>query len=449
MHYRMPLFDRYLVHAPLHEVSAVLSDDDLRQVCECRPLADAELDRIRSLLRRQPRHHPQVACGPFQPESLAIVTTRSCNLRCTYCYFDADGQDERHVDVDCCISMVDWMMEKAIAHGATELPIHFFGGEPFQAFEVIEAVVTHCERRCREAGIRPVLTATTNGLLAEPRARWVADHLHGLVLSLDGSREIHNRNRSTASGKGSFAAAARTADIMVARGVPLRLRACVTAASVSRMSPMAVWMARRWRPASIKFEPLTVNAASRTAGLQPPDPFDFARQWYAAYGRTAPLNISLVYHPVNPGQPRLSSCLVGHDVAVLHPDGGIHACYLDPVHWVRQNQDLSLGHVDAGNHVLVNPARVQAVRDTVADKPGCTGCFCRFSCAGGCHVTHRQQGNIRAYDDFCLATRTISACLMLDRMGAAEVARKLLGDTRSLSRLAFQEDDRFALPRHG
>ena len=85
---------------------------------------------------------------------------------------------------------------------------------------------------------------------------------------------------------------------------------------------------------------------------------------------------------------------------------------------------------------------VERVRQLVADKPRCQDCFCRWSCAGGCHVNHSYPGCSRAYDDFCIQTRLITACSLLDGLGFASLADGLVADGAEMQRLALRPSDR-------
>ena len=81
--------------------------------------------------------------------------------------------------------------------------VSFWGGEPLFALSLIRKVVDHVET-CR-AGAPISYAFTTNGtLIKEATARFLSAYKFQLLVSLDGPRHIHDRNRRGANGAGSF-----------------------------------------------------------------------------------------------------------------------------------------------------------------------------------------------------------------------------------------------------
>ena len=54
--------------------------------------------------------------------------------------------------------------------------------------------------------------------------------------------------------------------------------------------------------------------------------------------------------------------------------------------------ELSLGRVDATGAVRLNTRRLGAIARATAVKSRCEKCFCRYTCAGGCHVEQTPPG---------------------------------------------------------
>jgi hypothetical protein len=104
--------------------------------------------------------------------------------------------------------------------------------------------------------------------------------------------------------------------------------------------------------------------------------------------------------------------------------------------------DLNVGRLVRGGDVQLEPQRLEQIRRLAAEKPHCERCFCRWSCAGGCHVNHSHPGWSGEYDDFCIQTRLISACSLLDALGDAPAVRALLNNRPALQSLALRPSDR-------
>lgn len=125
----------------------------------------------------------------------SLYMTERCNLNCVYCY--------EHIKSDRCLSediardAIIQTFDRAVEEGMEYVEILFHGGEPFLAFERIKAIcdwVWSQEWPCKY-----VCYATTNGTLVHGEIKkWLYDNRHRFIagLSLDGTREMHNRNRS-------------------------------------------------------------------------------------------------------------------------------------------------------------------------------------------------------------------------------------------------------------
>jgi hypothetical protein len=91
--------------------------------------------------------------------------------------------------------------------------------------------------------------------------------------------------------------------------------------------------------------------------------------------------------------------------------------------------------------VAVDFEKIKQLRNLLYSKPRCAHCFCRFGCAGNCHVNCTYPGANQAYADFCVHTRIITACQLLEEMGQESIADELLDDEAALKHLALQKSD--------
>ena len=100
------------------------------------------------------------------------------------------------------ISCIDWIFDN-IPEDMCGVEIGFIGGEPLLEFNLIKRIVEYtCAKDTH--GIRYIFYATTNGTLLTPELRhWFIQHKNCFVLglSLDGTPDTHNKNRSNSFGK--------------------------------------------------------------------------------------------------------------------------------------------------------------------------------------------------------------------------------------------------------
>ncbi|MCB2142716.1 MAG: 4Fe-4S cluster-binding domain-containing protein, partial [Rhodobacteraceae bacterium] len=96
--------------------------------------------------------------------------------------------------------------------------IVFFGGEPLSNLGLIRDVVDHAEPRFAALGKAVNFSLTTNAtLLNEGVVDWLDAHRVGLTVSMDGPKALHDKNRKTVGGKGSYDAVAAKARMLLSR----------------------------------------------------------------------------------------------------------------------------------------------------------------------------------------------------------------------------------------
>ena len=274
--------DRYLVYAPLHQFSAILDAGELSLFENAKSGAGGEIDRMVSeMVQRlgKPVGGLGIPRGTItSPLFLGFITTRGCNMKCNYCDFVPSGPVEDVMEFELARSGVDAYLRLLTKNGHTEGEIQFFGGEPFFRNTVVEAVVAYARNESMKRNMTISFNVTTNGLMSEKRAMWVADNFDTVVLSLDGAL-FQDRHRLLLNARGSHTLIDRTAKIISNGKSDLVIRACITRDSVEHLPDLAQEFANAYVPHSVCFEPLTSSVLSEANDLFPPDPVRFARQF--------------------------------------------------------------------------------------------------------------------------------------------------------------------------
>ena len=144
---------------------------------------------------------------------LTLEMTADCNFRCKYCiygehYPETRKWDSAVLDFDTAKKAVDYYMAGVLGkyrkNPNTYPTIGFYGGEPLLRFPVIRQIVEYIDR---EYTVFPEIlyTITTNGyLLTDEIGDFMTEHSFSIIVSLDGHKENHDRNRVTADQKGTF-----------------------------------------------------------------------------------------------------------------------------------------------------------------------------------------------------------------------------------------------------
>lgn len=137
-------------------------------------------------------------------ELFIIGITEQCNLRCTYCCYSGSYKGNRtHGTLSMSTDDIDRTLAFIGQNAKGErFHITFYGGEPLANYDVLCYSITKAETIWNEA---VTFSITTNGtLLCEERIEWLIEHRVDLHLSIDGTKEFHDRNRVDAAGNGSF-----------------------------------------------------------------------------------------------------------------------------------------------------------------------------------------------------------------------------------------------------
>jgi uncharacterized protein len=169
-------------------------------------------------------------------ELLVVQPTPFCNIDCRYCYLP-DRNSKAVVGretlsnlfsqvfasgwVDECLSVV-WHAGEPMV-----LPIAFYR----DAFQMID--------RLKPANLAVAHSFQTNGtLIDEAWCAFFADHHVNLGVSIDGPRQLHDRNRLTRSGKGTFDRTIAGIRLLRRRGVPFHVISVLSAASMAAPQEM-------------------------------------------------------------------------------------------------------------------------------------------------------------------------------------------------------------------
>lgn len=138
-------------------------------------------------------------------EMLTLQVTQQCNLRCKYCPYSGSYYNRKHSNACMNIEIAKKAVDFYIRHSFDkhELNIGFYGGEPLIQYDLIEEVVGYARKQGE--GKRINFHITTNATLLDlEKITFLVKNEFKITISLDGPRELHDKNRTKTDGKGSF-----------------------------------------------------------------------------------------------------------------------------------------------------------------------------------------------------------------------------------------------------
>ena len=133
-----------------------------------------------------------------------LVLNLDCNLACPYCY-EEQFRHKQYMPQDVADLFVEKMITGKINNGI-DLVVDFYGGEPLLSLKLLINVATRLSEAAKRAGTKFSCYLFTNGTLLTRKVviELLPLGLTGALITLDGPRQIHDRQRPFVSGKGSF-----------------------------------------------------------------------------------------------------------------------------------------------------------------------------------------------------------------------------------------------------
>lgn len=133
-------------------------------------------------------------CLPRHLTSTAIDidVTDDCNLRCVYCF--KGPKTPQYINMETARTAVNWVIRASRDNDS--ISVNFMGGEPLLAWYIIRDLVPWARRRANSFGKRVYFSMTTNLTLMNQEVRdFVDKNGFGVLMSIDGCPELHNKQR--------------------------------------------------------------------------------------------------------------------------------------------------------------------------------------------------------------------------------------------------------------
>jgi uncharacterized protein len=349
-----------------------------------------------------------LAEAPLRSLSLAIA--QKCNLGCTYCYAEEGGFGAKEKDMtpDAARVAVELLFSETSAGDRVNLS--FLGGEPLTNRKLLRECTEQATGLAQTKDARIGFSITTNGTLVTPAdGEFFERHGFAVTISLDGIGEVHDRQRSFKSGRGSYDRVLANVRPLLAmqRRMQVSARVTVTPDNLFLRETLDEFLALGFH--SVGFSPML--SSPTTAGEMGAAELETMLEQMISCGqsfernvrrgeRYAFLNMMNALREIHKGTHRPYPCGAGAGYLGVSADGGLYAC-----HRFVEDPLGAMGDVRAG----VDRSRQRrwlAERHVHRQEP-CRSCWARYLCGGGCHheVIHRGRpacDYIRGWLHYCL-----------------------------------------------
>lgn len=161
---------------------------------------------------------------------LVKPASSACNMNCSYCFYQ-DVAHCREVGFKGFLPLeqMERIIIGAMEYAEKSCTFLFQGGEPVLAGLDFYRGVVELEKKHQKAGVRIYNSIQTNGYeMSEEMARFFADNHFLVGVSLDGPEDVHDVNRRTRCGEGTFARVMETLALFDRVGVEYNILCVVT-----------------------------------------------------------------------------------------------------------------------------------------------------------------------------------------------------------------------------
>ncbi len=173
-------------------------------------------------------------------DTLYIMPTLDCNLRCAYCFIRkrAARLPSGRLSPGVLRNALEFL-SRASRRSMERATIIFYGGEPLLAFEAIRYVAEYVDRHGsgpRFGWSPPTVSVVTNGTLIDPeKAAFLAAHRIHVAVSVDASKRVNDLLRRSLDRASSFDRAWRGIAILERHGVPFNLSITLTRNNIAHV----------------------------------------------------------------------------------------------------------------------------------------------------------------------------------------------------------------------
>ena len=365
--------------------------------------------------------HPSFVNREPVIKALCLNVAHDCNLKCKYCFAkqgDFGGKAEL-MPLEVGKKAMDFLV--ANSGNRRNLDVDFFGGEPLMNWEVVKELVKYGREIEKPAGKNMRFTITTNGvLLDDEKIDFINEHMHNVVLSLDGRKEINDNMRLTVNDKGSYDLIVPKFQKLVAQRPKDKyyyVRGTFTRNNLDFSKDINHFADLGFELTSV--EPV-VDDESNPFALREEDLPKIFEEYenYAAELAERQLKgekLKFFHFMIDLNQgpcviKRITGCGAGNEYVSIVPNGDIYPC-----HQFVGKEEFIMGNVNDEKIEMPEEMRDMFRNAHVYNKEACKTCWNKFYCSGGCHANAINfNGDIRKpYELGCEMQRKRTECAIM------------------------------------
>lgn len=353
-------------------------------------------------------------------KAMCLHIAHDCNLKCKYCFASQGdfGGAKSIMSFEVGKKALEYLVDNSGSR--KNLEVDFFGGEPLMNFEVVKQLVEYGNELAKEKGKNFRFTITTNGVLLDDEIiDYVNEHMHNVVLSLDGRKSINDDMRPTLNDKGSY-------DIIVPKFQKLiekrkdkyyYVRGTFTRDNMDFSKDVLHFKDLGFDLTSV--EPVVGDESNPYALREEdlPKILDEYEKLAIEYSKMRVNNepFRFFHFMVDLSQgpcviKRMTGCGAGNEYLAITPEGDIYPC-----HQFVGQEEFKMGNVMTDKVELPKEMQETFKEAHIYAKDECSKCWAKFYCSGGCHANAFNFNNdiLKPYDLGCQMQRKRLECALM------------------------------------
>ena len=317
----------------------------------------------------------------------------ACNLRCRYCFYHDEMEKREQASFGFMTEQtLENVLRKALERAEGQCTIAYQGGEPTLIGLDFFRKSVELQKKYGRKGLKIHNAIQTNGYaLNEEWAQFLAENHFLVGLSMDGTKETHDRYRLNPAGEGTFREVQRTARLFDRFKVEYNILTVVNAQTAKKIQSIYTFYKKngfhylQFIPC---LDPLEEAPGSREYSFTPKAYGEFLCRlfdlWYADLMAGEEMSIRqfdnyvqmlLGYPPESCGMSGVCSFQ-----NVVEADGGVYPCDFYVL------DEYCLGNLNTCGFEEIEKRRTELgfVEESRAIDPGCRSCRWLPICRGGC-----------------------------------------------------------------
>lgn len=323
---------------------------------------------------------------PPDPDTLVawMHVTNACNLRCSYCYLK---KTDEAMSTETGFAAIQAIVRSSKAHNYQRLKLKYAGGEASLNLSLVQKLHIYAQELANSQNLSYKGVMLSNGVgLTRYNLQMIKEFNLGLMISLDGISNVHDKQRFFENGRGSFGSVAHTIERAISTGLSPVISITVTGQNVASLAVTLEWVLERHLPFSINF--YRENSHSQFASILQLEEEQLINGMLAAYQVVEEFLpkrclLSALIDRANLQAAHNSPCGVGDNYLVIDQNGGITKCQMD-----IENPITSIHALDPLSIIRADTIGIRHI--PVEQREVCCYCDWRHWCAGGCPVTTLQ-----------------------------------------------------------